>query len=251
MDDSMMQIGDENLTLCKDWYDSLAGGQVLSQLDQLCAEYMSEIFGYYALEMGALSGHTRFFEHSRVAFSASIGMNHAVHDVIAAPEQLPIETDNIDLVVASHVLESSTDPHQVLREIDRILVPEGQLILIGFNPWSLMQSGKRLRKRVDFPAMSRVRDWFSLLGFEMLDVQYLGFRPGVQNENLYQQLDWMESLGKLVWPLLGNLYVIHAKKQVIARRPYKKVWEAPILLSGGKVALNRTARRVRKENFSG
>lgn len=246
-----MQTSDANLALCKNWYESLAGEQALSQLDILCAEYMSEIFGYYALEMGALSGHARFSEHSRVAFSASLGTEHAVNDIIATPEQLPIETDNIDLVLASHLLESSSDPHQVLREIDRVLVPEGQLILIGFNPWSLMRSGRLLRKKVDIPVMSRVRDWFSLLGFEMLDVQYLGFRPSLQNEKLHQRLSWMESLGKVAWPLLGNLYVIHAKKQVIARRPYKKVWKAPILLSGGKVALNRTAQRVRKENFSG
>lgn len=246
-----MQTSNENLELCKNWYDSLAGKQALSQLDDLCAEYMSEIFGYYALEMGALSGHTHFFEHSRVAFSTSLGTDYEVNDVVAIPEQLPIETDNIDLVVASHILESSSDPHQVLREIDRILVPEGQLILIGFNPWSLMRSGNALRKKVDLPVMSRVRDWFSLLGFEMLDVQYLGFRPGLNNEKLYQRLAWMESLGKVAWPLLSNLYVIHAKKQVIARRPHKKVWKAPVLLSGGKVALNRTAQRVRKENFSG
>ena len=246
-----MQTSDANLALCKNWYESLAGKQALSELDVLCAEYMSEIFGYYALEMGALSGHTHFSEHSRVAFSTSIGIDHSINDVIATPEQLPIETDNIDLVLASHVLESSHDPHQVLREIDRVLVPEGQLILIGFNPWSLMRSGRSLRKKVDFPVMSRVRDWFSLLGFEMLDVQHLGFRPGVQNEKLYQRLSWMESFGKVAWPLFSNLYVIHAKKQVIARRPYKKVWKAPVLLSGGKVALNRTAQRVRKENFSG
>lgn len=246
-----MQTSDTNLALCKNWYESLAGKQALSQLDDLCAEYMSEIFGYYALEMGALSGHTHFSEHSRVAFSATMGTDPLVNDVIATPEQLPIETDNIDLVLASHVLESSSDPHQVLREIDRILVPEGQLILIGFNPWSLMRSCRQLRKKGDLPVMSRVRDWFSLLGFEMLDVQYLGFRPGLQNEKLYQRLSWMESLGKVAWPVFSNLYVIHAKKQVIARRPYKKVWKAPILLSGGKVALNRTAQRVRKENFSG
>ncbi len=245
-----MQTSESNLNLCLNWYETLAGKQALQEVDDLCAQYMTGIFGYYALEMGALSGHTQLFKHSRVAFSASLGTDQEKNDILAVPEQLPIETDNIDLVVASHVLEASIDPHKVLREIDRILVPEGQFILIGFNPWSLMRSGHALRKKVDLPNMSRVRDWFSLLGFEMLDLQYLGFRPGLQNEALYKRLGWMESCGKVAWPLFSNLYVIHAKKQVIARRPYKTVWKAPILLSGGKVALNRTAQRVRKENFS-
>jgi len=246
-----MQSSEANLRLCRNWYDTLAGKQARFQLEELCESYLSEIFGYYALEMGALSGYTRFLEHSRVNLSFSLGTDRVMNDVIATPEQLPLETDNIDLVVASHVLESSSDPHQVLREIDRVLMPEGRLILIGFNPWSLMRSGRTLRKQGDLPVMSRVRDWFSLLGFEMLDIQYLGFRPGLHNEKLYRRLAWLESLGTVAWPVLSNLYVIHAKKQVIARRPYKKVWKAPILLSGGKVALNRTAQRVRKENFSG
>ena len=245
-----MQTSETNLNLCLNWYDTLAGRQALKQIDELCAEYMSEIFGYYALEMGALSGHSHLFKHSRVAFSASVGLDSEKHDILALPEQLPIETDNIDLVLASHIVEASTDPHKVLREVDRILVPEGQFILVGFNPWSLMRSGSALRKKVDLPNMSRVKDWFSLLGFEMLDIQYLGFRPGLQNEGVYQRLSWLETCGKVAWPLFSNLYVIHAKKQVIARRPYKTGWKSPILLSGGKVALNRTAQRVRKENFS-
>lgn len=246
-----MQTSETNLALCRNWYDTLAGQQALTELDSLCANYMSEIFGYYALEIGALSGHTKLLEHSRVAFSASLGSDENVHDIVGSPEQLPLETDNVDLVVASHLLESSMDPHQVLREIDRVLVPEGQLILIGFNPWALMRSGSALRKQVDFPIMPRVKDWFSLLGLEVMELQYLGFRPGLQNEKLYQRLAWMESLGKIAWPLFSNLYVIHAKKQVIAKRPYKKVWKSPVILSGGKVALNRTAQRTRKENFSG
>jgi len=245
-----MQTSETNLSLCRNWYSTLAGKQALQQVDDLCAQYMLEIFGYYALEVGALSGHTSLFKHSRVAFSASLGIDRNQNDIIATPEQLPVETDNIDLVVASHVLEACTDPHQVLREIDRILVPEGQLILIGFNPWSLMRSGHALRNKVDLPNMSRVRDWFSLLDFEIMDLQYFGFRPGLQNEKLYRRLSWLESCGKVAWPLFSNLYIIHAKKQVIARRPYKTGWKAPILLSGGKVALNRTAQRVRKENFS-
>ena len=246
-----MQTSEANLALCRHWYDTLAGKQALTEIDALCANYMSEIFGYYALEIGALSGHTKLLEHSRVAFSASLGSDKKVNDIIGSPEQLPLETDNVDLVVASHLLESSIDPHQVLREIDRVLVPEGQLILIGFNPWSLMRSGSALRKQIDLPIKSRVKDWFSLLGLEVMELQHLGFRPGLQNEKIYQRLSWMDSLGKVAWPLFSNLYVIHAKKQVIAKRPYKKVWKSPVILSGGKVAINRTAQRVRKENFSG
>lgn len=246
-----MQIHDSNLQICQKWYKTLAGQQALAQLDTLCKAYMEDIYGYYAVEIGALSGQTNFLRHTHIAFSATMGEDKLVNDIVATPEYMPLTSDDIDLVVATHVLETCSDPHKVLREIDRILNPHGEVIMIGFNPWSLMRSARALSTTVDLPGPSRVRDWFSLLGFEVRDIQYLGFRPGLQSEKLYRRLSWLEPLGKLAWPLFSNLYVIHAKKQVIARRPYKKVWQSPILLTGGKVALNRTAQRVRRENYSG
>jgi len=245
-----MQSNQDYMALCQQWYDSLAGQQSLRELDLLLANYMSGIFGYYALEMGALTGRSEFRESSRVAFTTSFGQDIAQHDIVGIPEQLPLQTDNIDLIVASHTLETCTDPHTVLREMDRVLVPEGQLLLIGFNPLSLVRSGSALRRRKDLPGVNRVKDWFSLLGFEVMDMRYLGYRPALSNKKLFRRLRWMETAGKAAWPLFGNLYIIHAKKQVVAMRPDRKVWQAPILLNGGKVALNRTAQRVRRENFS-
>ncbi|MBR6000728.1 MAG: class I SAM-dependent methyltransferase, partial [Oxalobacter sp.] len=48
--------------------------------------------------------------------------------------QLPYATESIDLVVLPHALDLAQSPHQLLREIHRILIPEGQLIISGFNP---------------------------------------------------------------------------------------------------------------------
>ena len=98
--------------------------------------------------------------------------------------------------------------------------------------------------------MTRVRDWFSLLGFEVVDVHYMGVRPAVNNKRLFDALSWLEGLGGYAGPVLGNMYVIHAKKQMVAMRPDKKVWRAPAVLSGGKVVLNNTAQKIRRQNFS-
>jgi len=256
---------------CSSWYKSLAGQTSLVAVDDMCTDIMSEVFGYYAIQTGVLSGQYDLLQNSRIAAGFSLVENSGVdtldrgegaenksnYSLISSLEQLPISTDNIDLVVASHVLESSQNPHQVLREIDRILVPEGHCILIGFNPFALSHAGKRLRsgfKRDNnlykMRSVHRIRDWFSLLGFEVIDVNYLGFRPGLKNKKIFDSLSWLDSLGNYIGPILGSMYVVHAKKQVIAMRPDKKVWEAPAVLTGGKVALNRTAQRIRRENFS-
>jgi len=261
---------------CSNWYKTLTGQSALASTEELCAKTMSEIFGYYAIQIGMLSGKCDLLKHSRINAGFSLANSDNLiglqaydesdesaieHAVISSNEQLPISTDNVDLVVASHVLEMSQNPHQVLREIDRVLVPEGHCILIGFNPYSPSNLNKPLRflrkdkshtpqETFKMRSVARVKDWFSLLGFEVLDVNYMGFRPKLNNQKLFNSLQWMERWGEYAGPLLGSMYIVHAKKQVIAMRPDRKVWRAPALLEGGKVALNRTAQKVRRDNFS-
>jgi hypothetical protein len=152
----------------------------------------------------------------------------------------------------------------VLREIDRVLVPEGHCILIGFNPFvasrlvpqisELIRGGLKRNKNTsdDYKLRSahRVRDWFSLLGFEVVDVHYIGFRPNIKNPKLFDKFSWLDKAGEYMGPALGKLYMFHVKKQVISMRPHKKVWQAPAVLSGGKVVINRTAQRIRRENYA-
>ena len=254
---------------CNNWYKSLSGQMALENLDSLCAELNSEIFGYYAIQTGMLSGEHDLLKTSRVAASFSLVNKEQVTtadpvkmSVIASNEQLPIATDNVDLVIASHVLETADEPHQVLREIDRILVPEGHCILIGFNPFvlsrvipgvkSLIRKGLKQghANRFKMRSAHRVSDWFSLLGFEVLDIRYMGFRPNIQNKKIFESFGWLDHVGEYAGPVMGKLYVFHVKKQVVAMRPHKKVWTAPAVLSGGKVVLNNTAQKIRRENYS-
>jgi ubiquinone/menaquinone biosynthesis C-methylase UbiE len=61
--------------------------------------------------------------------------------------ELPFATQSLDLVVLPHVLEFAAEPHQVLREVERVLIPEGQVIICGFNPsslWGMRQVAGRL-----------------------------------------------------------------------------------------------------------
>ncbi len=252
------------------WYQTLSGKSSLDELDKLCANILSEVFGYYAIEMGVLSGKHSLLKYSRIPAVFSLLDSESVANtntpfeksnvpssVIATTEQLPIATDNVDLVIASHTLESSMDPHQVLREIDRVLVPEGHCILIGFNPYSFSRIGQFIKSRFEKKkspyktrSVAHVRDWFSLLGFEVVDVSYMGMRPAVKNKKLFDALSWLDRVGEFAGPMLGGMYVIHAKKQMAAMRPDKKVWRAPAVLSGGKVVLNNTAQKIRRQNFS-
>ena len=192
-----MTIQNQTMADCALWYESLAGQQALQVLDQQISDYLSEIFGYYCLNIGVLGDRKEFLKDSRISAGFSMSGDRKSSDFIAKPEHLPIAADNVDLVIASHILECSENPHQVLREIDRILVPEGHCILIGFNPYALMGAKRFLKpiakskKKYKTRSASHVRDWFSLLGFETLEVNYLGFRPAVKNEKFFTSCAWI------------------------------------------------------------
>ncbi len=144
----------------------------------------SDIFGYYALETGALAGKHSFLQKSRISSQFVVGsVQGEANSLVGSPEQLPIAFGDVDLVVASHVLDCSVQPHQVLREMERVLVAEGHCILIGFNPVSLRGIGQLrylLRYRqtpCHFYCTFRVRDWLSVLGFDVLEIVSTGFCP--------------------------------------------------------------------------
>jgi len=243
------------------WYRHAEGAYVLTQLDDYLEARLQAIFGYYALELGVLVGQHDFLAQSRVTDRYCLAPTYPLEtitpqsstlandtdkptqptnhdtshiDICAATEFLPIMADNIDLIFAAHVLECSHKPHQVLREIDRVLVPEGHCFLLGFNPMSFTglqhrffgqtSLGKASHKYRLRPA-HQTKDWLKLLGFDILAIKHFAYRPAIAQQqpawlaSIWRSLAWMESIGSNYLPALGSVYLIHAQKQVMARLP--------------------------------
>ena len=134
----------------------------------------------------------------------------------------PWQADSLDLVVLPHTLERSADPHACLREVERVLIPEGQLLITGLNPMSLW--GRRplrasMRLVGGAPVQSliayrRLRDWLRLLGFEVQVSRFGGWSPALGSERWMQRLGWMERAGERWWPILGGVYLLMVTKRV-------------------------------------
>lgn len=233
-------------TSCSSWYNTDEGKSTLEQINGKLVEYLSQTFGYYALEMGALTNHQHFLENARIGTCFSVGQYSEGTDIRAKPEALPLDFNSIDLVIASHIFECSPQPHQVLREIDRVLVADGQCVFIGFNPLSLLFSHRSLHSLINTApheklyGVSQIRDWLSLLNWKVNKISYLGFRPTFLNGKLFEQGDKIEKWGQLYWPIFGKLYIIYAQKQTFAKSIPTKSWRRPILQSG--VAINPIPR---------
>ncbi len=237
------------MSACRQWYDTPKGLQTLQHLQTLTSILISDIFGYYALEMGVLAGHATFLQNSRIASHYALGsIPRENNDLLALPEQLPIAFSNIDLIIASHVLECSQHPHQILREIERVLLPEGHCILIGFNPLSFCGL-KRLLLWQKYRAMPqhfystfRVRDWLNVLGFEVLST--LSCKTPAALLSAVTQYHTGTERWQDKFPLVtGNVYLIHAQKKVSNLTPLPTSRKAMPVLRPGMV-VNPGAGRV-------
>lgn len=211
------------------WYLSRQGLSVSVELQAQIQAILSKIFGYHAIEIGMHTETFSLLTKSRIKNNFKIlsekSLDNTDNTFVAEPEFLPVVVDNIDLVIASHVFESSKYPHQVLREIDRILVPEGHFFLIGFNPFSLLgllkvlRLNKKLHGKQVFRSIGKMKDWLEVLGFEIIDTHTYGYRPSIEPEKLFNSLAWFEKLGMRVAKNFGGVYVIHARKTEFAKIP--------------------------------
>jgi SAM-dependent methyltransferase len=161
------------------------------------------------------------------------------HAVVADFHALPFETQSLDLVVLPHSLELAGDPHQTLREVERVLVPEGRVIILGFNPaslWGLQQRCARIGMRLGLGALPlpetgefigywRLRDWLRLLSFDIEGGRFGCYRPLLRTQSWLDRYRWMEPAGDRWWPVLGAVYFLVAVKRVRGMRLIGPAWK--------------------------
>lgn len=148
--------------------------------------------------------------------------------------ELPFASNSMDLVVLPHVLEFSAEPHQVLREVERVLIPEGQVIVCGFNPhslWGLRQVSGRLTgshylpKAGEFISMPRIKDWLKLLNLGVSQTHLGCYAPACRTERWLARYAFMDRAGAKYWPYFGAVYMVHAIKRVKGMRLIGPAWK--------------------------
>jgi SAM-dependent methyltransferase len=205
---------------------------------------VADIFGYHALQLGLPEIDALRENRMPLRFCASDRLldarlyagdsEHTRVAVINRFEELPFASASIDLVVMPHILEFAHEPHQVLREVDRVLVPEGHVVITGFNPgslWGLRQVMARLGAAPYLPpigqfiALPRLKDWLKLLSFEVNRGRYGCYVPWVRSEKWLARWRFMEKAGDRWWPVLGSIYLLTAIKRVRAMRLIGPAWK--------------------------
>ncbi len=208
------------------WFDSEWGSRLLSCQRSAIDNALSRCFGYHLLQL-SVDSRIELFNGCRVQKKYRCHPFAKNVNATCNFEQLPFANESLDVVILHHVHEFIDDPHQLLREIQRVIVPHGHLIILGFNPWSLLGVATVLRRfssssigHNQLIRCNRMKDWLSLLGFETHQVNFGCHTPGmIERSNNILINDFLTT-----WPF-GNYYLISAIKQIATITPVKPTWK--------------------------
>ena len=267
------------------WLVTPPGRYALAWEQALFDQWVGDLFGYHALQLGRPeldSLRENRMPYRGLVLTAARGadapplLTKAASDttcgtpscdagaadmvardiLVSRFDELPIATASTDLVVLPHVLEFAENPHDILREVERILVPEGQVILTGFNNLSLWGAREELGRLAGSPflppgadliAFTRLKDWLKLLSFDIDRGRFGCYRPPLRGEHWLQRFEFMEPAGDRWWPIFGALYAVRAVKRVRGMRLVGKVRKRILGLQPAAAPVatpNTTHRRI-------
>ena len=264
------------------WLRTPAGRYLLTWEQHHLDAAVADLFGFHALQVGlpeldALRANRmphRWVAAESLASEPNGADSDADSDAIAtsAPraaialqtdfDALPFDSQSLDLVVLPHTLEFARDPHQTLREVERVLVPEGRVVIVGFNPaslWGLRQRVGRVRRALgrkrelflpsagEFLGHRRLRDWLRLLSFEVEAGRFGCYRPPVVSEKWLARYEWMDHFGERWWPVFGAVYFVVAVKRVRGMRLVGLVRDQRASVTSAPAVLTTHRHREREE----
>ena len=217
------------------WFDQPLGRLLQAAIASHINTVLPSLFGNTIVQLGRI-GHMQLMDGSVAPTSILLDidpLNTNNNAVSARAHELPFDARSIDIAILPHTLDFADDPHKILREIDRVLSPDGHVVIVGFNPysfWGLRHFFSRKRKQVPWNASyfsaTRIKDWVSLLGYEIQSTQPLFHRPPLKNQKFMHRLFFLEKLGSRLWPQAAAVYVIVAKKQMLAMTPIQTGWKS-------------------------
>ncbi|MDX1432397.1 MAG: methyltransferase domain-containing protein [Gammaproteobacteria bacterium] len=218
-----------------DWFSGIPGRLIVEAEVGLLDQALPNLFGFHLVQVGGL-GDADLMSKSRILNRVVVSLagdrDETRYPVVrGTATALPVESDSVDVVLLPHILEFESQPHEALRESARVLVPEGHVVICGFNPWSMLGCWKYLagRNRAmpwggHFLRPTRLRDWLALLGFDVLLQQVCFFKPPFTNEQLLRKLDVLDQAGARLLPYFGGAYILLARKRLTTLTPIRTRW---------------------------
>lgn len=241
------------MTLAPDadrWLESPLGAAVFALESSLLQDELADVVGFQLLQVGQWGDTARLCAGARTQRRTCIAPDAGGPGSVRAEfDALPIASNSVEAVLLPHTLEHAPRPHQLLREVERVLVGEGNLVICAFNPWGPWGL-RHFLARGNFPphagrlmSEQRTRDWLSLLNFEVVAARrYLMAPPWTQRLFGLRSDSWLERQGALIAQPLAGAYLLKARKRVHAITPIRPAWTSrPVIVRGAPEPTTRLA----------
>ncbi|WP_299495282.1 class I SAM-dependent methyltransferase [uncultured Shewanella sp.] len=204
------------------WSELPNGESIRFTVEQALMSWWPRIFGYYLLNLGSLSAD---MDKAGLSIQNQYSLYDApTADIMAELTHLPIQNTAVDAVIMNFLLEFNPDPYRLLREIDRVLIAGGYLIIVGFNPISPLFVGKLLSQYQHtlpwsgrFFTPYRVKDWLGVLGYQVVSDERM-IHHHLLSRMTHKKQFWQQRL-KSWLPSSGSVYVIVARKLEVPLTP--------------------------------
>ena len=228
------------------WLRSPLGERVYALERKVASEALAQVFGWQLLQIGIWGEDDGLIADARTQRKTVLGWHgpRAAGETPSAmirsrTDSLAVASDSVDAVLLPHTLEYEPDPHEILREVGRILSAEGHLIVFGFRPFSSWGL-RHLFAGQGFPPGTerligerRLRDWLKLLGFEIVDARRYLFALPWGSASTPE--GFFERAGERMWPLFASGYMLKARKRVYALTPIRPRWRLRPKVVGGLI----------------
>ncbi len=212
------------------WYSTSLGQSISERLEVELGPLLGDVFGYQGLQIGNLVPDFHLLEGAGLQRHLVLDAPGRPADIHGDALSLPVASDTMKAVAFFHTLDFCDNPHQALREADRVLTDDGQLIIIGFNPYSAFGARHALsawRRKEPwngrFYARHRLSDWLSVLNYRVMDSQAMFLRPPINSERLLRRLGKLEALDRWL-SLVGGIYIMRARKQSLPMSMMRQQW---------------------------
>ena len=237
----VINLQEFNYQALRQWLGTTLGSKLLTLEIEVTTELLKNMQGFRALLLGEIAFKSALEKSGIVQcvnVHPDIEYDNDLLPIGSRQDKLAVDTESIEVAYLPHCLEMLDNPHEVLRESYRVLVPEGNIIISGFNPWSLW--GLRKSFSGSFIAVHRIKDWLALLGFDDIIVKFTMYQPPV----ITDKFNFFEKLGRELWPVFGGVYVIVAKKCTATLTPVKQQWQATKITATTGLAEPQTRNRI-------
>lgn len=216
----------------QNWFEMPLAQLLFDESQQHLEAILAKIFGYHAVQLGQFAAgklldnspirhHVYVLEPSETRLEKISGRT-----VRAEFSDLPFLNDSIDLMLLPYIIGDTSKIELILSEVWRTLIPQGQAIILTFNPYSMWKIWPGLHKQViTFKGRSQIINTTQQLGFDILKVETFFYRPPISSENWLHHLKFLDSLGAKCWSFFGACNLIVIKKTVTALTPIRPQWQ--------------------------